>query len=128
MTLAAHVLLDTGGIVFDRSTTPPHRAVLVAVGDSRDLPPRLFAAADVDGPRVSVPGWPGAGDAAAQAAAIERLRQALLTPCAADAACPVFDVPPEGTAAAPRSPSVPVNLVVCCTAKRAAAGREDPKP
>ncbi len=119
MTLCAFILLDTGAIIFQRSAVRPPRAQLLAVGDSRTLPPRIFAAAEIDGPRVSVPGYAQADPAERDVIALQ-----FITTLAQGQETPFINHPPAGTAAA-RSPSEPFNNPSVCTAAQAAAGRED---
>jgi hypothetical protein len=76
MTLAAHILLDTGAIVFGRALSAPG-GMLIAMGDSRALPRCIFACAVVDGPRTSVPGYDPAAPQPERMAAIDRFLQAL---------------------------------------------------
>jgi len=57
MTLAAHLILDTGAIVFSRSVTPGPGQILIGMG--HDLPWRrsIFTLARISGATVHVPGY-----------------------------------------------------------------------
>ena len=120
MTLAAFILLDTGAIVFNRSAAPRPGAVLVALGAQKDLPRQIFAAARVEGARVTVPGYDPAAAPAARMIAIERFLTVL-------AGRPVSwsDFPPaEGPPAACGRPSLSFEPREVFDKAHAAAGRE----
>jgi len=79
MTLAAHLILDTGAIVFSRSHVPAPGQILIGMGHDKAWQRAIFRFAEICGAKVYVPGWRAEDPEAERWAALAEFQGTLIS-------------------------------------------------